>query len=669
MNINKYIGFLIFLIALLALLIVGCQSNVGAISEAEEFYPSPLVPINTPLVPKETEKSISLGILLKFGIALDVASPLVEGISAETIPASEGSPSRGSLSNMQPAHTVIRLFGYPEMDTLYVPQISIYPVDTYARLSQEAKKQIEDLQSLLSKRPHQEQMSTKDPLPYLPYQHAVQVLHARPEFFTFRNGEGLRYLTQYVQDASPIVNRFLFYTFQGLTDDGKYYVSVVFPVHNDALPKDIPEAQTQGFDGSRYMFDQDSYEEYLAKMQEDINRLGDASFAPNLTELDALVQSIDLTEYRGPSGTAWAPGVAPAPDEVVDDFLGEYLSAGGFPAGAYLNKPVLNMNFVSQIESLVAAYHSQGMEPNSYDPILMTRLGPNNVGAVGLGLDHLVIRPARFDGNTASVIVERHWHYTKAISPIQFTLQWNGSLWQITGVSSNVASAPTDPEQVAEQLFAMFVASGGQFASPAEWLREIDPVIVTPNGTVDICDDSWPVGFTIEGSFSQPASLHLSSNIEEEAFVLVYLPFSGGVLTVRLTQQHDTWQVNEVICGDLPQGRALSFFIWYLNLVVKTGETQWYRITNDVAQLNFARFYIAEDLLYDPNSRLKEDLFLSSMGVPDRFYIESGPEKNIVMVYMEHHKEEQVHLETRRLIFKQEKGHWLICNIESVLEE
>lgn len=44
------------------------------------------------------------------------------------------------------------------------------------------------------------------------------------------DGGGIRYLTQFGQAAGLITNPELFYTFQGLTDDGAYYVAAVFPV-------------------------------------------------------------------------------------------------------------------------------------------------------------------------------------------------------------------------------------------------------------------------------------------------------------------------------------------------------------------------------------------------------------------------------------------------------
>lgn len=604
------------------------------------------------------------------GIAFTGTSPLLESVTVETALASERIPDHGPRFLLQPAHTVVYLLGYPESENHRKPQITIYPVEAYEQLNLVAEKESEHLRALLAAWPHPEPMPGEDRFPHLPERNAAQILHARAERVSFAGGEGIRYLTQYVQDYSPVVSNSIFYTFQGLTHDGRFYISAVLPVSSGSLPQDIPEAQSQGFDSFTYSFDRIGYEQYLAEQQVRINSLEDAAFMPDLALLDALVQSLDLTAYEGPAVEIWAPDVAPGPDQVLDDFLEAYIAAGGFRAGAHEDNLHLHPEFVAAAEETVETFRAQGIASDNYDPVLMTRLGAADLdlSELGLGFDRLIIGPASITGESASVLVERHWHYTLGVSPLRFSLTWNGDRWQIDGVSSNLAPEPTAPEQVAETLFAMMIASGGQFAGPAEFVRVVDPAIVAPNGTVDICSQAWPDGITVEGSFVQPSPLHLSSNVEEEASVVLYSLFPEQVLSVQLARQNDSWQVTGVICGDTPAGRARAFYSWYFGAAAQAGETRWAERAPQVDWLNPGHSFVTERFLREAMLRIQEDPYLPTAEVPDRFVVESTPAENEVLVHLEYLGEEQGAFETLRLRFAREGGPWLIDQIELATE-
>ena len=63
-----------------------------------------------------------------------------------------------------------------------------------------------------------------------------KMFHAQYQVFPFGSGGGIRYLTLYAQYYAPINNHDLFYTYQGLTNDGKYWVSAILPINNPILP-------------------------------------------------------------------------------------------------------------------------------------------------------------------------------------------------------------------------------------------------------------------------------------------------------------------------------------------------------------------------------------------------------------------------------------------------
>lgn len=83
----------------------------------------------------------------------------------------------------------------------------------------------------------------------------------------------MRYLTQNAQAVMPINNKNLFYTFQGLTSDGKYYVAAVMPLNYPGLPADSrvspypPEVSSD-------------YNGYIAGMEKAFNAAPDGAFTP-----------------------------------------------------------------------------------------------------------------------------------------------------------------------------------------------------------------------------------------------------------------------------------------------------------------------------------------------------------------------------------------------------
>jgi len=130
-------------------------------------------------------------------------------------------------------------------------------------------------------------------LPFLPAFNAAQIFHSNEQILTFQNGKGIRFLTQYGQDVSPVNNNSLFYTFQGLTDDGAYYVAAILPVSAAFLPADGNPDTPLPADG--VPFDWENYEkisQYFELVKQKLNAADSNAFNPMLTNLDALIKSI-----------------------------------------------------------------------------------------------------------------------------------------------------------------------------------------------------------------------------------------------------------------------------------------------------------------------------------------------------------------------------------------
>jgi hypothetical protein len=84
----------------------------------------------------------------------------------------------------------------------------------------------------------------------------------------------------------------LFYTFQGLTDDGATYVAAYFPVTLPALPD---SGQLSEAEWAALMED---WQGYLAQTTELLNGQLTTAFTPDLAVLDALINSISVAGVK-----------------------------------------------------------------------------------------------------------------------------------------------------------------------------------------------------------------------------------------------------------------------------------------------------------------------------------------------------------------------------------
>ncbi len=111
----------------------------------------------------------------------------------------------------------------------------------------------------------------------------------------FQIGVGVRELTQYAQYSAPINNRELFYHFEGLSSDNKYYIIATLPITAPLLAEDEkPEAPIPP-NGVPFPADGMPNQSYYDSITEKLNSLPPDSYAPSLNTLDALIESILVT--------------------------------------------------------------------------------------------------------------------------------------------------------------------------------------------------------------------------------------------------------------------------------------------------------------------------------------------------------------------------------------
>lgn len=122
------------------------------------------------------------------------------------------------------------------------------------------------------------------PLPFLSWVNAQQVFCAQPKVVPFQGGLGLRYLTFYAQGPNPVLDSQVFYTFQGLSANGRVYVSVMLPVKTGIFPEQLSTPPAA--------FPDPTYLPTLAAQLQQLNAQPQDAFQPALGLLDGVIQSI-----------------------------------------------------------------------------------------------------------------------------------------------------------------------------------------------------------------------------------------------------------------------------------------------------------------------------------------------------------------------------------------
>jgi hypothetical protein len=197
--------------------------------------------------------------------------------------------------NLTPGHTQLTMNEYLLQGKSLQPQIFVYPTQGYAALNSTAAQSIERLQAIL------DDPSTpidSEQLPAVPFFSSVPEYSALPQVVPFKNGSGIRFLTQYGQSTSPANNQDLFYQFQGLSNDGAYYVIAIMPITAPGLSESSDPAQAQPIGGLAYPSVGDpnaDWKGYYTAVTDLLNGLPPGGFTPTLAQLDGLIESIQIT--------------------------------------------------------------------------------------------------------------------------------------------------------------------------------------------------------------------------------------------------------------------------------------------------------------------------------------------------------------------------------------
>lgn len=180
---------------------------------------------------------------------------------------------------------------YPERKIMYVFPVEAY-VDLYAANDNTiVADQVSRLEELLGQADGR-QVNPEGTMPLLPPPDSMMNRWVQFADLDFNNGRGVRYVSDSPlrQDIGVWTNETMGYYYQGLTEDGQFYISLHWPISTNLLPDTVADAPGDVLDQASAS--QESYNQYVVGVTTALNDLQPADWTPDLAELDAMVQSL-----------------------------------------------------------------------------------------------------------------------------------------------------------------------------------------------------------------------------------------------------------------------------------------------------------------------------------------------------------------------------------------
>ncbi len=233
-------------------------------------------------------------------VQLDLGS-LAESYRWTILEGSPPSPGPGGVG--MPPH-ILLTFDEEDPDQVLFDDgryMYIFPVTAYENLAGDGViDQVDRLQALIAGA-DERLKQPGDPMPLLPP--PLSFMGRWVQFLDLNTqvGPGVRYVSEAPnrQGLGAWTNEGTAYYYEGLTEDGRLYVSLHWPVRTDGLP-DAPQ------DVSQEILEQSSNpetsEQYWEAIRAELNALGPSDWEPDLLLLDEMIASLDFAAKQAEAG-------------------------------------------------------------------------------------------------------------------------------------------------------------------------------------------------------------------------------------------------------------------------------------------------------------------------------------------------------------------------------
>ena len=251
--------------------------------------------------PSKSSKQVSYN-----GISFSYDISLASKVIATVVPELRGD-SNTAFWTTHPDEVVFEFKDFAYSTSALIPaRIYVFPVKSdYRYLNSPPEtidfwgRQVDSLRDLLARRPKLTgpiSAQGESLIPFLPPINAGQFLVGKHGYMNFRSGAGIHYLVHFAQEVRTASREDTFYTYQGLTADGKYYVAARFPAFL-ATPPDLSHLPRST---------QKDSDNFYKQLRGIVDQTDDAGFQPNLGSLNSIISSltIDSSPVKLPSGSS-----------------------------------------------------------------------------------------------------------------------------------------------------------------------------------------------------------------------------------------------------------------------------------------------------------------------------------------------------------------------------
>lgn len=241
--------------------------------------------------------------------------------------------SQGPGAQGFPPHILVTFDGQSADDALAnsasSPHIFLFPKQAYIDLynaagSTAVADQVTRLEELIGEAETRTE-SPADPMPLLPPPSSFMGRWVQFSDLNSGVGPGVRYVSDspFRQAFGPWTNDTTGYYYEGLSEDGVFYISAYWPVATESLPNteaDVPE------DVVEQATNPETAEAYQTETKATLNALAPEAWQPSLTSLDALIGSLTFpTAAPQLTGITWEWVATTTPvEEIVVEVPGTY---------------------------------------------------------------------------------------------------------------------------------------------------------------------------------------------------------------------------------------------------------------------------------------------------------------------------------------------------------
>lgn len=217
----------------------------------------------------------------KDGFTLNLPNEVAKEISVSNVLPDD--PEDGWPELALPARRVIGFEEYSIQNHFHKSLIYVIPIQKMIDGGHYGGTTAINLQALLADPNFNLQQETN--LPFLPPFNAAQVFHVLEKRLDSEHNSGIRFLTLYSQGFVGVTNYEIFYTYQGISADGRYYIAAVLPIKSSLLP----DSPLSNEDLDKIV---DEYLDYIEDMTDLIKTENGGIVTPSLEALDAMMMSL-----------------------------------------------------------------------------------------------------------------------------------------------------------------------------------------------------------------------------------------------------------------------------------------------------------------------------------------------------------------------------------------